>query len=108
MANQIHLKADGKEYTLEFTRETVKSMERQGFNINDISSKPVTAVEALFVGSFLAHHPTVKRDKVITLYYKVPDKNGLMAKLSEMYSEPVSALFDEPEDGGNVSWTADV
>lgn len=108
MSKQIHLKVDGKAYDLEFTRESVKAMERQGFSLDDLSKKPVTAVETLFVGAFVANHPTMKRDKAIEIFYEIQQKNELISELAKMYSAPVSALFDEPEDGGNVSWTADV
>ncbi|MCM1545286.1 MAG: DUF5055 domain-containing protein, partial [Ruminococcus sp.] len=61
MAKTIKFKgSDGKEYLLEFTRKSVKTMERQGFRIDEIDSKPMTVLPALFAGAFLAHHKFVK------------------------------------------------
>lgn len=82
-------------------------MERQGFNVNDISEKPMTTLPALFAGAFLAHHRFVKRDVIDKIYDSLPNKQDLISKLAEMYNEPIEALFEEPKESeGNVSWEA--
>ena len=107
MAKKISLIHDGKEYTLEYTRKSIEIMERQGFNVNDISEKPMTTLPALFAGAFLAHHRFVKRDVIDKIYDSLPNKQDLISKLAEMYNEPIEALFEEPKESeGNVSWEA--
>lgn len=98
---------DGKEYTLEYTRKSIEIMERQGFNVNDISEKPMTTLPALFAGAFLAHHKWVKKDVIDEIYNRLENKQDLLQKLTEMYNEPIEALFEEPKESeGNVSWEA--
>ena len=40
------------------------------------------------------------------IFSKMSDKENLIAKLAEMYNEPIMTLLDEPsEKEGNVNWT---
>jgi hypothetical protein len=107
MAKQIRFEYDGKEYTLEFTRKSIETMERQGFVASDIVDKPMTTLPALFAGAFLAHHRYIKKELVDEIYSKMTNKQDLLSKLAEMYNEPIQALMEEPEDAvGNVKWEA--
>ena len=107
MAKQIRFEHDGKEYTLEFTRKSIETMERQGFVASDMVDKPMTTLPALFAGAFLAHHRYIKKELVDEIYSKMTNKQDLLSKLAEMYNEPIQALMDEPEDAvGNVNWEA--
>jgi hypothetical protein len=107
MAKQIRFEHDGKEYTLEFTRKSIETMERQGFVASDTVDKPMTTLPALFAGAFLAHHRYIKKELVDEIYSKMTNKQDLLSKLAEMYNEPIQALMEEPEDAvGNVNWEA--
>lgn len=107
MAKQLIFTFEDKEYTLEYTRRSVAEMEKKGFVASDITDKPMTTLPDLFAGAFLAHHRFVKRDVIDTIYSKLTKKEDLIAKLAEMYNEPIMALVEEPEeDKGNVNWTA--
>lgn len=107
MAKQIKFEYKGQEYTLEFTRKSIETMERQGFSVTDITEKPMTTLPALFAGAFLAHHRYVKKDTVDEIFSKMTNKQELISKLAEMYNEPLLSLVDEPEENeGNVDWEA--
>lgn len=106
MAKQLVFTCDGKEYTLAFTRNTVKLMEANGFNVDELRAKPNTQVEKLFAGAFLAHHKHTKPDVIDGIFKKMGNKDELLVKLVEMYNEPLEALFAEPDEGNAVSWTA--
>lgn len=107
MAKQIKFNYKDIDYVLEFTRKSVETMERNGFIASDVVEKPMTTLPALFAGAFLAHHKFAKRDLINEIYDKLPDKEDLLSKLSEMYNEPIHALLEEPEDiEGNVEWRA--
>jgi len=94
-------------YTLEFTRKSIETMERQGFVAADIAEKPMLTLPTLFAGAFLAHHRYLKRETIDQIFYKLSNKQELIGKLAEMYNEPILALMDEPEDNeGNVKWGA--
>lgn len=99
MSKQITFSYGGKDYKLEFTRRTVQEMEREGFEVDNIQSKPMTALPALFAGAFKANHRFMKRDLVDEIYLAMPDKEGLIQKLAEMYNEPLQSLLSEPDEG---------
>lgn len=107
MAKTITFNFEGTEYTLEFTRASVATLERQGFNINDIADKPLTTLPALFAGAFIAHHRFVKREVIDRIFEKITNKKDLVMKLAEMYNETIESLVDEPEESeGNLDWVA--
>lgn len=104
MANKtISFKYDGKEYTLEFTRDTVRQMERNGFVAEDIVTKPATTIPDLFAGAFIKHHNTVKRDKRDKMFNSFTDKQKLIRGLIDMYNDTLDTLLDD--ESGNVEWT---
>ena len=105
MAKTITFSYKDKDYTLEYTRSAVATMERQGFVAADIDIKPMLTLPALFAGAFLAHHSSVKREVIDEIYKKLPNKREFLAKLGEMYAEPIESLTAEPEEGeGNIAW----
>jgi len=107
MAKTINFNFEGTDYTLEYTRASVATLEKQGFNISDISDKPLVTLPTLFAGAFLAHHRFVKRDVIDKIYAKMTNKMDLVMRLAEMYNEPIEALVDEPEESeGNLTWGA--
>ena len=106
MSKQLNFEYKGIKYTLEFTRRTVEQMEREGFVADDLKTKPVTMLPTLFAGAFKAHHRYVKPDVIDEIYSKMTNKADLIAKLAEMYNEPIMALIDEPvESSENLTWT---
>jgi hypothetical protein len=108
MAKTITFTYKDCEYTLEYTRKSIETMERQGFVVSDIEAKPMTILPALFAGAFLARHRFVKKEVIDEIFSKITNKSEFIQKLAEMYSEPISALIDEPDekDEGNVEWGA--
>lgn len=107
MAKVLTFNFEGKEFTLEYTRNSVATMERQGFNLNDIESKPMTTLPKLFAGAFLAHHSGIKQEKINNIFDHITNKAELTVKLAEMYNDPIATLVDDPEEKeGNISWGA--
>ena len=108
MAKQITFEHNGKEYTLEFTRESIKQMEREGFVSNDVVTKPMLTLPRLFAGAFKAHHRFDTKQKDIEAMFDLfTNKQALLEKLAEMYSEPLEVLMDEPADSKNaIAWDA--
>jgi hypothetical protein len=107
MSKQLRFTYQDKEYTLEFTRRSIETMEKKGFVVSEIETKPMTVLPALFAGAFLANHRYEKQDVIDKIYAKMTNKQELIGKLAEMYNEPIMALVDEPEESeGNLDWTA--
>ena len=101
MVDPIILKdtESGKEYRLEFDKETVKWAEARGFNIEDLSKYPMSKTEELFYYAFRKNHKNVSLERAQKLLEGIgtlPDE--FMKRLIELYSEPFSA-FSGDEDG---------
>ena len=107
MAKKIQFQLeDGKEYRLEFTRRTATELQAKGFNLNELTDKPLLVLPELFAGAFLANHRYVKREKINSIFEKFTNKLELVGKLAEMFNEPLNTLLEEPEEEmGNVKWT---
>lgn len=106
MAKTLEFTYKGKDYVLEYTRRSVQEMEKRGFVVADADTKPMTVLPAMFEGAFLAHHRFEKKEVIDEIFSKMTDKENLIAKLAEMYNEPIVALLDEPDEKeGNVNWT---
>lgn len=103
---QINLTYKGKTYTLEYTRRTVAQMEKAGFLITDVDTKPVTTIPALFAGAFASHQKFIKPEVVEEIFENIKGKDTLISKLVEMYQETALSLLDEPEEEneGNANW----
>lgn len=109
MKKQIKFEYEGKEYTLEFTRESIKQMEREGFVLDDVVRKPMLTLPVFFAGAFKAHHKyDAKQKKIEEMFAKFTNKEALFSKLLEMYQHPMETLIDDDVDEGNViEWEAD-
>lgn len=103
MAKQLTFSYNDKDYTLEFTRSTIRQMEANGFVASDYETKPLTVISDLFRGAFLAHHRAVKPGEIDEIYEHMANKSALLERLIEMYNEPISSLVNGNE--GNAEWT---
>ena len=94
-----------KQYELGFTRSSVVALERNGFNIGEISVKPMTMLPMFWEGAFAAYNKGVKRSVMDEIYQHIRDKQGLIEALTELYAETLNTLTDEPEEEkGNATW----
>lgn len=89
---------DGRDYTLEFNRESVRFAEARGFDINDLGKFPMTKLPELFFYAFRMHHMNVSRAETDRILFDdlggLPD--GMAERLGELYGAPFQAL-----SGGN-------
>lgn len=107
MAKQLKFVYNDKEITLEYTRETIKQMEREGFVAAEITTKPMTTLPRLFAGAFKAHHKFGMKPKEIDeIFDRFTNKEALIEKLAEMYNEPMETLLDDVDEGNAIAWEA--
>lgn len=104
MSKKIKLSYEGKEYTLEYTRNTALALEQSGFVLSDVRSKPVSSLVTLFNGAFVANHRRLEGSVVEKIFDSLKDKEKLLAALVGMYDETVSSLMDSTDDEGNATW----
>lgn len=102
--SKIVLNYENKEYVLEYNRQSVKTMEGQGFVLDEIATKPMTMIPMLFSGAFIKNCKGTKRSVIDEMFDGISDKSALMEALVTMYAETLSTLTDDSREG-NVSWT---
>ena len=95
----------GTNYTLEYTRDAIKQMERSGFSLENAASQPITSLLVLFKGAFIAHHPRTSQATIDEIWDNLGNKDGLFEALATLYNEPIEALMKEPEDDSKkIKW----
>ena len=108
MSKQITYPYEGKDYTLEFTADSIKTMVRGGFRVEDIEEKPIIVIPDLFKGASLAHHSNVKAEKREEMWRKAKRQKKLIPLLIDMFTSTYTAYLgvdDDEEDEGNADWT---
>lgn len=106
MNTKINLTYHGVPYTLEYDRMSVKTLEANGFNIQEFLNKPMSNIEMVFAGAFIKHHRKTKQNLITEIYDKCPRKDDLIEALIKMIQETYEALFEDAEsdDEGNATW----
>lgn len=106
----IRFNFEGKNYVLGFNRKTVKQMENEGFNFDDMGIKPLTCVSDLFAGAFKMNHRFEKREVIERIHANIRDKDKITEKLVQMYSDTIKSLMadDDSEENENlIDWSMD-
>ena len=108
----IIIKSNEEEYTLEFSRESVKFAESRGFKFDDVANFPMTKLPELFFYAFRMHHKNIARDKTDKILFEelggIPD--GMIERLAELYAKPFEALnvVEEGEERKNSKWSVEM
>lgn len=101
--SKINLTYEKNEYILEYNRQSVKTMESQGFVLEELTTKPMTMIPLLFNGAFIKNHRGIKRNLMDEIFEEIGDKTALMEALMEMYAETLGSLTDSTGEG-NATW----
>lgn len=106
MNTKINLTYKNIPYVLEFDRMSVKTLEANGFSVEEFIKKPMLNIELAFQGAFIKNHRKTKQQVIEEIFAKTRDKQKLVETLVQMIEETYNALFEEPEDGdeGNAEW----
>lgn len=106
MNTKINLTYKSVPYTLEYDRMSIKTLEANGFSVEDFLAKPMSNIDLAFAGAFLKHHKKTKSTLIEEIYDRCPNKEKLVEGLVTMIQETYESLFAEPDDGdeGNAEW----
>lgn len=90
----LHDEEHDREYTLEFSRDSVAFAEQRGFSIQDLDRYPMVKMPEFFYYAFRMHHPNISRsntDKILfDMLGGMPE--GMAERLGELYAVPYEAL----------------
>lgn len=113
MSTKISVSYQDKEYTLEYSRQSVRQMEAQGFVASQVEDKPMTMIPLLVRGAFYKNHRGLPAEKIDEIYDNLANKmgegeeTGFIVELIKMYSETLNTLMDDKkaQSGNSASWT---
>ena len=98
----IRDKENNKEYTLEFSRETVKFAEQRGFRLVDVDNFPMTKMPEFFWLAFRMHHQSVSLNQAEKLLDRIGGMSQAMAtRLGELYAAPFDYLTPDEDETKN-------
>lgn len=106
MSKKIEFDYEDKKYVLEYSRDAIRIMEKQGFDLNQFLEKPMMMMDLAFQGAFIKNHRNTKAVKVEEIYEIIDNKQELAQKLIEMIQETYNELFEtkEGKEGKKVTW----
>lgn len=106
MNKKIEFEDNGKKYVLEYNREAIEIMERQGFVASEMVKKPMTMLPLAFQGLFYKNHKDVRKSFIDECYERIPNKSELIETIAEMISETYNTLTDDEvkNEKGNLNW----
>lgn len=106
MNKKIEFSYDGKDYTLEYDRKSVRVMEANGLRINEIATQPYSMLEILWTGAFLKNHKNENNEKILDIYKHIKNKEELNAGLVSMFNETYTSLIgnDDSDESKNIEW----
>ena len=106
MNKKIEFEDNGKKYVLEYNREAIEIMERQGFVASEMVKRPMTMLPLAFQGLFYKNHKDVRKSFIDECYNRFPNKSELIEAIADMISETYNSLTDEnvENEKGNLNW----
>ena len=108
MEDRKHIKftADGVDYTLEYTPNAIRKMEKEGFDFSKMENMIINVPYDLFRGAFISRHNYVPKEKRDELYERLKNVNvsgkNLIECLADMLKDEVNYIVSKPK--GNVEW----
>lgn len=102
MNTKIEFDKDNEHYVLEYSRESIALMEKQGFSVSELTTKPMIMLPLAFEGLFYKNHRKVTKKFVDEIYEQFKNKDKLMETIGIMLEESYSSLTDEGNSKGNI------
>ena len=106
MNKKIEFEDNGKKYVLEYNREAIEVMERQGFSASEMVTKPMTMLPLAFQGLFYKNHIDVRNSFIDECYDRFSNKIEIIEVIAEMISETYNTLTSDAKEDekGNLDW----
>ena len=105
MSKKIEFKYQDTDYCLEYNRDAIKLMEKQGFEFDTFTKQPMVMGDLAFQGAFIKNHRNVKVQVINEIFSSLKDKSALIATLLEMIQETYEDLYlDYKKKKKNTEW----
>lgn len=102
---KIEFTRDGKDYTLEFTADSLKKMEKRGFSFGKIEDRILGAMDDLFCGLFIENHDDVPHKERIEIFRELEESTDGGLDIEDAMTEMLNEALDElKQHKGNIAW----
>lgn len=94
---------NGEKYILTYTLDVIRTMEANGFVLENLTTQGATNIPLLVYGAFMENHKRLKREEIDKIYKALPKKQEFIKMLIEMYNDAFRQLIDDPDENqGNL------
>lgn len=100
----IEFEYAGVDYTLEYTRATVRKMENDGIVMADLGRRPMSLLPKIFAYGFNEHHRGVKSSLVAEIFENMGDKEELFEEIADMIAETYDSLMSVKDEKNVIKW----
>ena len=102
---KIEFTREGKDYVLEFTADSLKKMEKRGFNFNKVEDRIINAMDDLFCGLFIENHDGVPQKERLEIFHELTETEEGGVSIEDVMTEMLNeALTELRQHKGNVIW----
>ena len=100
----INFEYDGKEYSLCFTIDTLKILEKNCFSFGNIEDHALSAAEDLFCAAFNANHKDTSMNLRKKIYSELSEESDNDDTLLEALISMVNECVESMKPKGNTRW----
>lgn len=104
MNKTITFKYEGEEYTLEYSRDSIKYMEANGFVLEQFMEKPATMLDLAWRGAFYKNHKKKSVAEIDKMLYDMGEREDLHKALGDMINETYRIILEGDENSKKVQW----
>lgn len=104
MSKKIEFEYQNEKYCLEYSRDAIKYIEMQGFDMQQFLKKPMIMGDLAFQGAFVKNHKNINNSKINEIFEHLNDKTKLINTLLEMVQETYDDLYTDSKDEKNTDW----
>ena len=102
---KIEFTRDGKDYTLEFTADSLKKMEKRGFSFSKVEDRILSAMDDLFCGLFIENHDDVPHKERLEIIRELEESTDGGLAIEDAMTEMLNEALDElKQHKGNIAW----
>ena len=105
---RISFMYEGKKYTLEYTADSLKRLNKEGFDFANAEAQILSVPEDMFAGAFIANHNDVPQKKRIEIYHELCEASEDGSEIDKVVAAMMSeAMTELRSHKGNVKWTVE-
>lgn len=96
--NTCEIEIKNNTYKLCLNRNSIKEMERKGFDIQKFAQQPITYMDILWYGGFVKNHSELSLEKTTELIEEYQNEGGDVEEVITFLAEEYASFVSAPAD----------